>query len=224
MTFSADARRCQRGRGGQTHQDENGDSGTCEGSHGGILPSTQAWRRSPGPAARHANLEPVTLCSLRRSALALAVAVTGWAAGCAIAPQPMVDPGYAARAYTPARVAVLPPDVFVVVDQFGDNDPAQSAALGQKVSADIVRLAEQALRARGYDVDLSSRWDGVYGQDGAVLVSRDEIGGSPTACSRSPTAVKAGPRARWRRRGWSRPSSRRGWDGRRRRTRSSTST
>lgn len=115
--------------------------------------------------------------SLRRSALALAVAVTGWATGCAIAPQPMVDPGYAARAYTPGRVAVLPPDVFVVVDQFGDNDPAQSAALGQKVSADIARLAEQALRARGYDVDLSSRWDGVYGQDGSMLVSGDEIGG-----------------------------------------------
>ena len=40
-----------------------------------------------------------------------------------------------------------------------------------------MRLAEQALRARGYDVDLSSRWDGVYGQDGSVLVSREELGG-----------------------------------------------
>ena len=63
------------------------------------------------------------------------------------APRPTIDPGYAARAYTPPRVAVLPPDVFVVVDQVGDNDPAQSAALGQQVSAEIVQAAEQALRA-----------------------------------------------------------------------------
>ena len=115
--------------------------------------------------------------SLRRSAFALAVAVTGWATGCAIAPQPMVDPGYAARAYTPLRVAVLPPDVFVVVDQAGDNDPAMAAALGQQVTQEIVRLTDQALRGRGYDVDLSSRWDGIYGQDGTLLVNGDEIGG-----------------------------------------------
>jgi len=122
--------------------------------------------------------EALTLFSLRRSALALVIAVFGWAAGCAITPHPpMVDPGYAARAYTPLRVAVLPPDVFVVVDQVGDNDPAQSAALGQQVSAEIVRAAEQSLRARGYDVDLSARWDGIFGQDGSVLVSRDQMGG-----------------------------------------------
>ena len=140
--------------------------------------------------------------SLRRSAFALAVAVTGWATGCAIAPQPMVDPGYAARAYTPGRVAVLPPDVFVVVDQFGDNDPAQSAALGQQVSADIVRLAEQALRARGYDVDLSSRWDGVYGQDGSVLVSGEEIGGLANGVlAFANSRGRRRPRARSRRRG-----------------------
>jgi hypothetical protein len=119
----------------------------------------------------------LSLFSLRHSAFALAVAVAAWATGCAITPRPMVDPGYAARAYTPLRVAVLPPDVFVVVDQVGDNDPAQSAALGQQVSADIARHAEQALRARGYDVDFSARWDGIYGQDGSVLVSRDELGG-----------------------------------------------
>jgi len=103
--------------------------------------------------------------------------VAGWATGCAITPQPMVDPGYAARAYTPGRVAVLPPDVFVVVDQVGDNDPAQSAALGQEVSAEMVRLADQVLRARGYDVDLSARWDGIHGQGGTVLVSGEELGG-----------------------------------------------
>jgi hypothetical protein len=122
-------------------------------------------------------LEPLTLFSLRRSAIALVLAVFGWSAGCAIAPRPMVDPGYAARAYTPLRVAVLPPDVFVVVDQFGDNDPAQSAALGQQVSGEIVRAAEQTLRAHGYDVDLSARWDGIFAQDGTVLVSRDQLGG-----------------------------------------------
>jgi hypothetical protein len=122
-------------------------------------------------------LGAVTLFSLRRSALALAVAVTGWAAGCAITPHPMVDPGYAARAYTPGRVAVLPPDVFVVVDQVGDNDPAQAAALGQQVSGEMMRLADQLLRARGYDVDLSARWDGVLGPDGAVLVSGQDLGG-----------------------------------------------
>jgi hypothetical protein len=119
----------------------------------------------------------VTLFSLRRSALGFMVAAIGWATGCAIAPRPMVDPGYAARAYTPARVAVLPPDVFVVVDQVGDNDPAQSAALGQQVSTELVQIAERTLRARGYDVDLSSRWDGIYGPDGSVWVSRDELGG-----------------------------------------------
>jgi hypothetical protein len=105
------------------------------------------------------------------------LSVFGWAAGCAITPHPMVDPGYAARAYTPVRVAVLPPDVFVVVDQFGDNDPAQSAALGQQVSAELVRAVEQTLRARGYDVDLSASWDGIHARDGSVLVGRDELGG-----------------------------------------------
>jgi len=117
------------------------------------------------------------LSRLRVSAFAIVIAVFGWATGCAVTPHPMVDPGYAARAYTPLRVAVLPPDVFVVVDQVGDNDPAQAAALGQQVSAQLVQVAEQTLRARGYDVDLSARWDGIVGQDGTVLVSRDELGG-----------------------------------------------
>jgi hypothetical protein len=119
--------------------------------------------------------ENVRLAWLRGSAPALALAAAGWA-GCATAPQPMVDPGYAARAYAPARIAVLPPDVFVVVDQVGDNDPAQSAALGQAVSAEAARAAEQALRGRGYDVDLSSRWDGIVAGDGSLLVTRDELG------------------------------------------------
>jgi hypothetical protein len=118
----------------------------------------------------------VRLAWLRGSVPALALAVAGWA-GCATVTQPVYDPGYAAHAYAPARIAVLPPDVFVVVDQVGDNDPAQSAALGQAVSAETARAAEQALRGRGYDVDLSSRWDGIYARDGSLLVSRDELGG-----------------------------------------------
>ena len=42
--------------------------------------------------------------------------------------------------------------------------------------AETLRAAEQALRARGYDVDLSARWDGIFVQDGTMLVSRDELG------------------------------------------------
>jgi hypothetical protein len=102
------------------------------------------------------------------------LAVLAWAAGCAT--KPMIEPGFAARAYTPSRIALLPPDVFVVVDRVGDNDPAQGAAVGQQVSAQTLRAAEQALRARGYDVDLSARWDGIFAQDGTMLVSREELG------------------------------------------------
>ena len=116
------------------------------------------------------------LSCLRGSFVALALAVAGWAGGCATMPHPMVDPGFAARAYTPSRIALLPPDVFVVLDQVGDNDPVQSAQLGQAVSVETVRAVEQALRARGYDVDLSAQWDGIHGQDGSLLVSREELG------------------------------------------------
>jgi hypothetical protein len=140
-------------------------------------------------------LDAVTLFSLRRSALGFMVAAMGWATGCAIAPRPAVDPGYAARSYTPARVAVLPPDVFVVLDQFGDNDPALSAALGQQVSSELVQVAERTLRARGYDVDLSSRWDGIYGPDGSQWVSRDDLGGLANgvlAFANSPEGVGGG--------------------------------
>jgi hypothetical protein len=105
------------------------------------------------------------------------LAVVAWSVGCATAPPPLVDSALATGAYMPARIAVLPPDVFVVLDQAGDNDPVQSAALGQAVSTETVRAVEQALRARGYDVDLSARWDGIVGGDGSLLVSRDELGG-----------------------------------------------
>jgi hypothetical protein len=123
-----------------------------------------------------ANVPEVRLTSLRGSTLAMFVAVAAWGVGCATAPGPLVDPYFASGQYTPNRITVLPPDVFVVLDQVGDNDPAQSAALGQAVSAETVRAVEQTLRARGYDVDLSARWDGIVGRDGSVLVGRDELG------------------------------------------------
>jgi hypothetical protein len=88
----------------------------------------------------------------------------------------MVEPSLASGAYTPARIAVLPPDVFVVLDQFGENDPVKSAALGGAVTNETVKLIEQTLRGRGYDVDLSARWDGIVDQAGGVLVNRDELG------------------------------------------------
>jgi hypothetical protein len=88
----------------------------------------------------------------------------------------MVDPYFASGTYAPNRIALMPPDVFVVLDQVGENDDAQSAALGQAVTEQTVHLVEQALRTRGYDVDLSTRWDGIVGADGGVLVSRDELG------------------------------------------------
>ncbi|HZL18058.1 MAG TPA: hypothetical protein VFG23_09960, partial [Polyangia bacterium] len=127
---------------------------------------------------------------------ALALAVLAWSAGCATAPRPSIDPGFAARAYTPGRIALLPPDVFLVLDQVGEDDPVKSAALGQTVSAETVRAVEQTLHARGYDVDLSARWDGIFGHDGTLLVGRDELGALANgiiAFSNSPAGDAGGP-------------------------------
>jgi len=88
----------------------------------------------------------------------------------------MIEPAFAARSYTPLRIAVLQPDVFVVLDQVGDNDQVASAALGQAVTGQTVQAINQALRSRGYDVDLSARWDGIVAPDGSLLVNRDEMG------------------------------------------------
>ncbi|HVY40447.1 MAG TPA: hypothetical protein VHM31_21055, partial [Polyangia bacterium] len=107
--------------------------------------------------------------------LAMPLALLAWV-GCATTVTPQIDSAFAARAYTPGRIAVLPPDVFLVLDQLGDNDPAASAALGQQVSAETIRAVSDGLSRRGYDVDLSSGWDGVHGPDGAVLVGGDEVG------------------------------------------------
>jgi hypothetical protein len=95
--------------------------------------------------------------------------------GCAT-PQPMVEPAFASRAYTPTRVALLPPDVFVVLDQLGENDPVRSAALGLAVTQQTVQAITGLLRSRGYDVDLSARWDGIVAADGTMLASRDDLG------------------------------------------------
>ena len=132
---------------------------------------------------------------MRRSALALCLAAAAWAAGCAT-PGPMIEPSFAARAYTPLRIAVLPPDVFVVVDQFGDNDPVASAALGQAVTNETVQAINQGLRSRGYDVDLSARWDGIVAPDGSLLVSRDDLGWLATGVAQfasSPEGGGSGP-------------------------------
>src|SRR5262249_60679341 len=100
----------------------------------------------------------------RHSALALCLAGAAWTLGLGCAtPGPMIEPSFAARTYTPIRIALLPPDVFVVRDQFGDNDPAASAALGQAVSARTVEAINQGLRRRGYDVDLAAHWDRIAG-------------------------------------------------------------
>ncbi len=131
----------------------------------------------------------------RHSALALCLAGAAWTLGCAT-PGPMIEPSFAARTYTPLRIALLPPDVFVVLDQFGDNDPAASAALGQAVSARTVEAINQGLRSRGYDVDLSARWDGIAGPDGALLVSRDQLGWLASGVAQfasSPEAGGSGP-------------------------------
>ena len=111
-----------------------------------------------------------------RSVPALLVGVLAWA-GCATGPRPLVDSGYAARAYTPGRIAVLPPDVFVVLDQVGDDDPVKSAAIGQAVSAETMRAIDRSLRSRGYDVNLLPRWDGVFGPDGAPVLGGDALEG-----------------------------------------------
>ena len=50
----------------------------------------------------------------------------------------MIEPAFEARTYTPARIAILPPAVFMVFDQYGDNDPQKNYALGQAVTQQTV--------------------------------------------------------------------------------------
>src|SRR4051812_30361867 len=101
---------------------------------------------------------------------ALCLAVLAWAAGCATPPRPLVDPYFATRSYTPARITVMPADVFVIYDEVGDNDPQKSAALGREVADHISRLVARGLEGRGYAVDTSARWDGVHAPDGTMTL------------------------------------------------------
>jgi len=142
----------------------------------------------------------VSVTRFRRSAplftFALLLAVTAWAAGCASTPHPGIEPAFAARTYTPVRIALLPPDVFMVLDQVGDNDPAKSEELRRQVIDQVVHLSVDAFRSRGYDLDLSARWDGVFGADGRPLVSSDELAGMANAIlqfANGPVGGQQGP-------------------------------
>jgi hypothetical protein len=104
----------------------------------------------------------------------LSLAVLAWAAGCA-GPRAIVDPAFQKRTYTPARIALLPIDVFAIYDHLGDNDPEASAAIGRLASMEAAHMVSQALRRRGYDVDFSASREGVAGSDGKVLVSAQEL-------------------------------------------------
>lgn len=137
------------------------------------------------------------LPGVRRSASALALSVLAWA-GCASAPRPALEPTFAARTYTPIRIALLPPDLFLVVDQVGDNDPARSEALRGKVFGELVERATDALRQRGYDLDLSARWDGIRDAEGQLLVGPDELAGMANAVlefANGPAGLQSGPLA-----------------------------
>jgi hypothetical protein len=118
---------------------------------------------------------PAALGRLRLSASALCLAAVAWTAGCAT-PRPMIEPSFAQRSYTPARIALLPPAVFMVLDQFGDNDPRRSWELGQAVTQQTVGLLTEELRRRGYDLDLQARWDGIFDGSGQLLVPSSELG------------------------------------------------
>jgi hypothetical protein len=120
-------------------------------------------------------MKRLRLPRLRISFLAVSLATLGWAVGCAT-PPPMIDPYFAARTYTPARVALMPADVFVVYDQFGDNDPQKSQMLGQQVGAHITGALAAGLQRRGYQVTTAAGWDGVRTPDGAYAISGQEMG------------------------------------------------
>jgi len=124
------------------------------------------------------------------------LAFLAWTAGCASAPHPAIEPAFAARTYTPVRIALLPPDVFMVVDEVGDNDPVRSEALRQQVIAEVVKFSGEAFRQRGYDLDLSARWDGVFAADGQPLVTGDELAGMAQAIlqfANGPEGGRVGP-------------------------------
>jgi hypothetical protein len=120
-------------------------------------------------------MKRLRLPRLRISFFALCLATLGWAAGCAT-PQPMVDPYFAARSYTPNRIAVMPPTVFVVYDEVGTNDPRKSQALSQEVGTHMGSLLTTGLQRRGYEVVNSIGWDGVRATDGSYALSGQDLG------------------------------------------------
>src|SRR4051812_16709913 len=102
-------------------------------------------------------MKRLRLPHLRVSAFSICLATLAWAAGCAT-PGPMVDPYFASRSYTPARVALMPPDVFVVYDEVGDNDPRKSQALSLAISNHVGGLLASGLVRRGYQVNTAPSW------------------------------------------------------------------
>ena len=87
-----------------------------------------------------------------------ALAWRWWLGGCASAPRPMIDSSFAARAYTPARITVLPPDVFIVVDEGGDTIPRGPRRWASRSPHKRARRSNRRCVRRGYDVDF--RWAG----------------------------------------------------------------
>lgn len=140
---------------------------------------------------------------LRTRVGALALAAAAWG-GCA-AHKPLVDPSFADRSYTPIRIAVLPPDVFMIYDQIGDDDPVRSAALGQTVSRQFTDAVAAALASRGYATDLRARWDGIGDGAGNLLVGRDELGALANSILAFANSGQGGGQGRMRQPAWVAP-------------------
>ncbi len=137
----------------------------------------------------------LALSRFRRSTAALLLAVLAWSSGCAVR-QPMVEPTFAARSFTPARIALLPPAIFMTFDEVGDNDPKKSDALRQQVTTEAMRLIIAELTRRGYDVDTRARYDGVFGKNGEILVGPGELSWLSNAVLDFANSPQGGPEGR----------------------------
>jgi hypothetical protein len=113
---------------------------------------------------------------MKRRGFGIVAAVFAWSAGCAHPPRPAIDPFFAARSYTPARVALLPPDAFVIYDEVGENDPRKSAELGRAVADHLARGLVDGLSRKGYALDTSAGWDGVHAPDGQITLGGQDLG------------------------------------------------
>ena len=85
-----------------------------------------------------------------------------------------IDPAFAARAYTPGRIAVMPPDVFLVLDQVGDNDPTESAALASRSRRRRCSHRRPACGGAGTTSISPPPGTAFTAPDGTLLVSADE--------------------------------------------------